>query len=229
MKPLEIKNYGSIPHLPGSRLGPGDHTCSPGHARIATERVRDKHDEVFVQEKLDGSNVGVARINGVLVPLTRAGYKASSSPHVQHHLFHNWVWRPENYDRFMAVLSDGERLVGEWLAMAHGTRYKLKHEPFVAFDLMTGQVRLPYDRFMDRIGIKFWTPFLIHRGPSLSINGALDLLLPYGGHGALDIIEGAVWRVERKGSVDFLVKYVRPDKVDGLYFDKNEWNWSGGK
>jgi hypothetical protein len=49
------------------------------------------------------------------------------------------------------------------------------------------------------------------------------------GHGAIDQVEGAVWRVERKGIVDFLVKYVRHDKEDGKYFpEKNNgiitWN-----
>ena len=43
-KPLGGKAYGSIPHLIGSRVGPGDHHCHEGQARIATEKVRDKHD-----------------------------------------------------------------------------------------------------------------------------------------------------------------------------------------
>jgi len=30
---------------------------------------------------------------------------------------------------------------------------------------------------------------------------------------AIDPIEGLVYRVERKGKVDFLAKWVRPDKV----------------
>jgi len=50
----------------------------------------------------------------------------------------------------------------------------------------------------------------------------------YGFHGALDPVEGAVWHVERnelirpggrerRWHVDFLVKYVGPNKVDGCY------------
>lgn len=35
-KPLGIKAYGSIPHLPGSRLGAGDHHLAIGQALIAT-------------------------------------------------------------------------------------------------------------------------------------------------------------------------------------------------
>ena len=57
-KPLSIKNYGHIAQLPGSRMGPGDHHCDPGQARIATQTTRDRHDTVIVIEKLDGSNVG---------------------------------------------------------------------------------------------------------------------------------------------------------------------------
>jgi hypothetical protein len=54
-KPLGMKNYGHIAHLPGSRMGPGDHSCELGQARIATLKARDRHDQIIVQEKLDGT------------------------------------------------------------------------------------------------------------------------------------------------------------------------------
>lgn len=501
-KPLGRKNYGHIPHLEGSRMGPADHKCSDGQARIATVQVRDKHDEIFLQEKSDGSNVGVARIGDQLHPLTRSGYPAITSSFLQHKCFHNWVF--ENVERFMDVLEDGERLVGEWLMQAHGTRYCvhpstpilfgdltwkpagsvfsgaelvafdefvlpqnrqrhwrrsfvidaspiirpsykvilsdgtqlissaehlwlvkassvvkwtrtdqlrgisnftargikhkfpsqlcrlldvwgednskeagylagvfdgegslsyvhrnkrdrkrfnfvltfsqkdnivvqkvleklnslnfsygiskgernvlqiringgipekirflgkirpyrllqkfnldlmgeidarakivveevefignceligfstttktfiadgfgshncLHHEPFVAFDLMREDIRLPYDQFVSRLKDQFIIPKLLHRGGSLGIPDAMSLLNTYGFHGATDPVEGVVWRVERdnptgkKGEtvrkVDFLVKYVRPDKVDGIYLPEVSgkdpiWNW----
>src|SRR5881227_2938055 len=83
-KPLGIKAYGSICHLPGSRLGPGDHKLNPGQAKILTKKARDKHDVVIVQEKLDGSNVAVARVNCMLTPIGRAGYRVISSKYEQH-------------------------------------------------------------------------------------------------------------------------------------------------
>jgi len=238
-KPLGHKNYGSIPHLPGSRLGPGDHSCHPGQARIATEERRDKHDEIFVQEKLDGSNVGVARIDGQVYALGRAGYLAQTSPYEQHQLFASWV--RENADRFMGVLQDGERLVGEWLAQAHGTRYDLPHEPLVVFDLMVEHERLPYEQFLDRTA-DFEVPLLLDRGYPCSVEDALLLLDEFKEyHGAIDPPEGIVWRVERdrlvdrhsgkrERVVDFLVKWVRPDKVDGAYLPEISgkppvWNW----
>lgn len=230
-KPLGQKAYGHIAHLPGSRMGPGDHKCHEGQARIATERARDRHDVIWVQEKLDGSCVSVARVNGEIVALSRAGYRALSSPYYQHILWDGWV--RDNYARFDSLLDEGERVVGEWLAQAHGTRYDLTgREPFVAFDIMRGADRTPYTTFIDRIGDRFYIPPLIGAGP-LSIESA-TATLGRGYYGALDPVEGAVWRVERKGKVDFLAKYVRPDKVDGCYLDsvtgtEPVWNWQSEK
>lgn len=217
-KPLKGKNYGSIAHLPNSRMGPADHSCHEGQARIACEKTRDKHDLVIVQEKLDGSNVGVAKVNGELIALTRAGYRAITSPYEQHHMFDDWV--KNNAKRFDAVLNEGERLVGEWLVCAHGTRYDLPHEPFVAFDIMEGKKRLNYLAFAGRVVQEFMVPELLHiNTEACSIEKAMDLLGDYGNHGAIDKVEGCMWRIERNGEVDFLCKYVRPDKVDGLYLD----------
>lgn len=228
MHPHNHPAYGHIPHLPGSRIGPGDHRCTTEQARIVTVHTRDHHDLIIVQEKLDGSNVACLKNEGKLLPLTRAGNSAWSSPYEHHQLFARWML--ENADRFAAVLHDGERLCGEWLAQAHGTRYALPHEPFVAFDLMVDGERLLSREFTDRMRIgHFVTPRELHRGDALSIAHAKKRLEP-SGHGALDLVEGAVWRCERKGRVEFVVKWVRPDKVDGLYLPEYSrkppvWNW----
>lgn len=230
-KPLGRKAYGSIPHLIGSRMGPADHHATEGQTRIATERVRDKHDRIYVQEKLDGSCVSVANIDGEIVPLGRAGYRADSSPFRQHHMFAAWAY--ENQDRFSDLLQHGERAVGEWLAQAHGTRYELgDREPFALFDIIEGTERLTVEGLYERniiSGARFDVPPLLADKP-LSIEYAMESLNTYGYYGALDPVEGAVWRVERNGKVDFLVKYVRPDKKDGIYLPEisgkpEVWNW----
>ncbi len=226
-KPLGIKAYGHIPHFPGSRVGPGDHRCDPGQARICCEKARDRHDEIIVQEKVDGACVAVACVGDEIVALGRAGYRAETSPYEHLQLFAAWV--REQHERFRALLRAGERLAGEWLALAHGTRYSLPHEPFVAFDLMVTHERLPYDAFVERVSPACVIPRLIHRGTPLSVEAAA-LRLELSGHGALDPVEGAVWRVQRKGAVDFVGKWVRPDKVDGAYLPEISgqppiWNW----
>lgn len=226
-KPLGRKSYGSIPHLPDSRLGDGDHHCTEGQARIVCEKKRDRHDLIIVQEKIDGSNVGVAKINGEIIPITRAGYVANTSPHKQHQLFHKWVI--DNYKRFDEVLSEGERLCGEWILQAHGTEYNLKHEPFVVFDIMIDAERLPFRQVYNRLNGKFTMPSIISIGEPISIGEALSRLGKYGYHGAEDEVEGAVWRLERKGEVEFLCKFVKQDKEDGKYLEsvtgkKPVWN-----
>lgn len=219
-KPLGHRAYGHIPHLPGSRLGSGDHKIEAGQARIATEKARDRHDLIVVQEKLDGSCVSVTRVGDQIVPLIRAGYRASDSPRRQHQLFAAWVFT--HHDRFRALLADGERVAGEWLVQAHGTRYLLPHEPFVAFDVLVGQTRVcNASQLAARAAtVGFLTPRVIHVGAPISIAAVVANLEP-SGHGALDPVEGAVWRVERKGVTDFLAKFVRHEKQDGSYLERN--------
>jgi hypothetical protein len=226
-KPLGQKAYGSIPHLPGSRLGPGDHHCHAGQAAIATEKARDKHDTLIVQEKLDGSCCAVAKVEGKIFALGRAGYLAEFSEYPVHHAFAKYV--KENEERFRWMLNDGERVVGEYLGMAVGTRYKLNHEPFVPFDLMSGNYRFPYWKLDQLVSLyDFPAPKVVSYGPPVAVKKAMELL-GNGGHGAIDPVEGVIYRVERNGQIDFLTKYVRHDKVDGKYFPENNngvitWN-----
>jgi hypothetical protein len=225
-KPLGRKCYGSIPHLPNSRLGSGDWSISEGQARIATEKRRDENDLIIVQEKLDGSNVGVAIKDGKVIPLVRAGYVANTSPYGMHHEFYKWVLN--NEDRFLSCLKEGERICGEWLIQAHGTIYELPHEPFVAFDIFTpNNDRLIYSDFTQR-SIDFVIPYLVHIGEPINVENAMPIAGVFGHHGALDPIEGLMYRVERNGKVDFLCKYVKPEKVDGQYLNDTIMNkWRG--
>lgn len=227
-KPLGIKSYGSIPHISTSRLGTGDHTCELGQELIATKKVRDKYDKVICQVKLDGTNVAACNIDGAIIPLVRSGYTADSSPYRQHHMFAHWVYTQQ--ERFAELLRPGERVCGEWLALAHGTKYDLRGtEPFIAFDIMVGKKRAPYLEFKERVSkLDFVTPYVLSMGAAYPLEKVLkDLETPR--HGELDPVEGAVWRVETEGKVNFLVKWVRSDKVDGKYLPEisgqEYWNW----
>jgi hypothetical protein len=198
-KPLGRKAYGSIGHLPMSRMGPGDHACPDGYATICCVKPRDKHDRII-----------------------------ETSQYEQHQLFHRWVL--DNWQRFDDVLTEGERIVGEWLAQAHGTRYDLWHEPFIPFDIMVADKRLTFDAFRERVAAKFTLPYLLGDEKPLCVEDALAHAQQRNYHGALDPIEGVVYRVERQGRVDFLAKFVRPDKVDGAYLAEVSgkeavWNW----
>lgn len=223
-KPFGRKGYGSIGHLPNSRLTEGsDFHVNDSQAALLTDKTRDRYDLIIVQEKLDGSNCSVGLLNGELIPMTRKGYHARTSPFEMHHIFADWV--EEHEQRFRAVLREGERLVGEWLAQAHGTIYDLKgKDPYAVFDIMIDAERLPFIEFTKRIGMNFETPTLLHIGQPISVRKALELHKD--NHYGADEIEGVIYRMERKGKVDFLAKYVRHDKIDGKYLNGQAiWNW----
>jgi hypothetical protein len=232
MKPLGRKAYGSIPHLPKSRLGPGDHYIHPGQQTILTEKPRDKHDRIIVTEKLDGSCVSVAKHEGNILAVARSGYLAQTSPH--EHLQHFAVWVRDNEKRFEHLV-EGERICGEWLSMAHGTIYEPMSDPFVPFDLMVEDRRLPIDQMIESAAKSDLRPaHIISDGPPLSVAMAVSSVSNGGYHGAIDEVEGCVWRCERKGEFDFIAKFVRHEKVDGKYFERFTgnppiWFWKPSK
>jgi hypothetical protein len=228
MKPLGRKAYGSIAHLVGSRAGKTDKYVTEGQTRIATIKPRDQWDTIVIQEKIDGSCCAIAKINGVLTPLTRSGNLACRSIYPQHQAFYYWVM--ERADRFAALLEEGERLVGEWLALAHGTRYTIlsSEEVFRAFDLMFDSHRLTYEKFMERVAGTCQTVPLLSYGPPHTPEWCMDHF-PVSGAGA-ERVEGYVYRVERHVQVDFLAKWVRPDYEPGCLLPEftNQpciWNW----
>lgn len=227
-KPLGAKAFGKIPHLPGSKTGQADRTAPPGLARRCTAAAA-PGDVVLVQEKLDGSCVAIAKLAEGVVALGREGWRAAESDNEGRRRFAQWV--TAHRDRFDALLEPGEWLVGEWLALVHGTRYRLTHEPFVAFDLLAeGRPPLTLATLTERLAGRCALPALLHQGPPLSVAQADALLGEHGRHGAIDAAEGAVWRLEQRGRLVARAKYVRPTKRAGAYLPEHTgqpalWNW----
>lgn len=238
-KPLGRRAYGSIPHLPGSYNVDKDPQTTEGQVQICLTKAR-KWDKVLVLEKLDGTNVAVARVDGEIVPLIRAGYRAVDAHYPMHHMFHRWVMERKHQ---FGWLREGERISGEWLAQAHGTLYDLTHcEPFVAFDIF-GKDNHRWQWWHIRetcFDNDIQTARLLVEGPT-GIEDALAALDEKG----IPVLdgeqrEGVVYRVEtlpvagKISGVNFLAKYVRPGRVVGKYLPgcagrSNDaepiWNW----
>lgn len=218
MKPIGRKNYGSIPHLSNSKLGEGDYFITEGQERILTIKKRDKHDNILVFEKYDGSNVGVAKFNNKIFALTRSGYEAKTSPYKQHHLFSDWVYKRENM--FMDMLSENERITGEWLAQAHGLIYDIKKEPIVFFDYFNSNNERILHEELGSKSIEYGIPLprQLHEGEPILVESLLPILNEKSINiKSLELPEGMVYRVERKGEVDFLAKWVRKDFKAGQF------------
>jgi hypothetical protein len=218
------KNYGSIPHLSTSKLTQqADKRITEGQEIILTKKARDWKDLIIVTEKIDGSNVGIIKQGGRLIPISRAGYDCHSSKYEQHRYFIKWVYQNENLFSF---LPEGWRVCGEWCAQAHGTFYDITDEsPFVAFDIFNDKnIRLLFIDFLQLCLLESipMVPIL-HFGQPISVANALKLM-GKGHYGNPEKPEGVVYRVEREGRVDFLAKWVRADKEDGKYLDQDIWN-----
>ena len=224
MNQIIKKNYGSIPHLSTSKLEQqADKKISMNQELMLTKQARDWRDLIIVTEKIDGSNVGIVKINGTLYPISRKGYDTSISKQEQHRLFSKFV--DNNLSKFL-WLPEGWRICGEWCVMAHGTIYDITDEsPFVAFDIFNDEnERLVYLSFRD-ICTNYLIPSvpLLHIGQPISLKNALKLS-GKGLYGKPNKPEGIVYRIERNGKVDFLAKWVRHDKEDGKYMKDNIWN-----
>lgn len=216
-KPLGRKAYGSIGHLPGSKLGPGDHHLDEKQAALLTHRANPQHHgaRVVVQQKIDGACCAVAKIGGVIVPLGRAGYPAATAPYQHLRDFHAWAMA--RADRFDRLLSEGERVVGEWLGAKHAIAYapETADSLFVCFDLMRDSTRALHDEVTRRVaqeGLQW--PHTIWSGLPITIPLAWEQLRlrdefavrPVDAHP-----EGLVYRYEHAGAVKFLGKWVRAD------------------
>lgn len=221
MKPLKIKNYGSIPHLSNSKLGYSDSHIGIGQELILTQKTRDKHDLVIVTEKYDGSNVGIAKVNNKIYALTRSGYEAKTSKYKLHHDFNDYVYKYERI--FNDILTNGERLVGEWLGTPHGIKYDIKlQDPIIFFDYFNDKNERHIFNELCSLSSLYYvinTPRVLHQGSSKSVNELIPILnkktKPL--NPIKDLPEGMVYRVERLGKVDFLAKWVRSDFIAGKY------------
>ena len=232
MKPLNRKNYGSIPHLLGSKLGATDKYVHEGQHRIMTEKTRDKHDNVIVTEKYDGSNVGIAKVNSKIIAITRSGYLAETSPYTQHHYFAEWVKLQGNRFDF---IGENERIAGEWMMCVHGIKYDVLKDPFIAFDYFTAnnERMLHSDLISKTVNAEIETPrIILHGHQAFRLDLALEEL---NGNKHLHTViahgkpEGLVYRVERKGKFDYAAKFVRQDHKSGIYIigvDEADLTWN---
>ena len=97
---------------------------------------------VYVEEKMDGSNVGIIRhANGF--SLQKRNSLVGTSVHAQFDYFHNWA-NGEAYERIMSV-PPNTLIYGELLYATHHIHYDQLPEFFLVFDVRRGKKWMKYN------------------------------------------------------------------------------------
>jgi hypothetical protein len=128
--------YPQIPHLPHNpNLSFGDVVATNDTTRVLWTN------SVFVQEKIDGSALAVAIVDGHPVLRNRdkfikKGEQRKSAAATQFKSAWNWFY--ENIDKFKAL--EGYSVYGEWLVAQHGLPYNALTDWFMVYDLLDQQI-----------------------------------------------------------------------------------------
>jgi hypothetical protein len=187
-------------------------------------------DSLIVEEKIDGTNVGIHFASGELMLQCR-GHLVTEGMHPQYDLFKQWTTVKRD------VLEErlGERFIlyGEWMYAKHSIHYRELAHYFFEFDIFdkVANIFLTLERRMERLdgtGIK--TVPIVHRGKLK--RPELNDLIQSSAFGAQfdnpltgrqdNLAEGLYLRTENETRVTGRAKYVRAEFVEKI---KQSTHW----
>src|SRR5437762_7734292 len=130
--------YPRTPHLFGSKG-----TDDDKHLGRKESELFIANPSLIVEEKLDGTNVGIHFTSGGRMVLQCRGHEITEGMHPQYDLFKQWtsVKRPVLED----MLGSQFILFGEWLYARHSVHYRKLPHYFFEFDIYDKEV----GRFLD--------------------------------------------------------------------------------
>jgi hypothetical protein len=214
----EFVKYPRTPHLFGSAGTPDDkHLGERASARFVADP------SLIVEEKLDGTNVGLHfGPDGGLVLQCR-GHLITAGMHAQYDLFKQWA--AVKRDVLAERLGQRYILFGEWVYARHSIHYRQLPHYFFEFDVYDKEAGafLSLDRRMGLIdGTGIRTVPVVHVGPvrKADLDGligpsAFDSWFDNPATGRPDaLMEGLYLRTERDGVVSGRAKFVRPEFVE---------------
>ncbi|MGL6096986.1 MAG: RNA ligase family protein [Fimbriiglobus sp.] len=214
----DFVKYPRTPHLFGSRGTDDDKHLS---ARASAAFAADP--SLVVEEKLDGTNVGLHFTPTGRLVLQCRGHEITAGMHPQYDLFKQWaaVTRPA----LERMIADRFILFGEWLYAKHSVHYRGLPHYFFEFDIYDKHAAAFLDLetrlgMLDGTGIE--TVPVVHRGPATAEElraligpSRFDSVFdnPLTGRPD-DRMEGLYLRTEAGGRVTGRAKLVRPEFVE---------------
>lgn len=214
----DFVKYPRTPHLFGSKG-----TDDDKHLGAKESRAFIADPSLIVEEKLDGTNVGIHFTSGGRMVLQCRGHEITEGMHPQYDLFKQWT--AVKREMLELMLEDRFILYGEWLYARHSVFYRALPHYFFEFDIwhkdaacfLTLEARLA---MLEGTGIL--TVPVVSRG-ALKEEGLRALIGPsaYGAEfdnpltGDRDNwMEGLYLRTEAEGRVMARAKVVRPEFVE---------------
>ena len=214
----DFTKYPRTPHLFGSRGTDDDKHL--GH-RESLDFIADA--SLIVEEKLDGTNVGIHFTSAGRMVLQCRGHEITTGMHAQYDLFKQWTMgkRPV----LEAMLEDRLLLFGEWLYARHSLHYRSLPHYFFEFDIYDKQQQIFLNlasRHNHLEGTGILTVPVVHRGAatadqlrSLIGPSQFDSVFENPLTGRTDnLMEGLYLRTEAEGRVTGRAKFVRPEFVE---------------
>jgi len=210
--------YPRTPHLFGSKGTEDDR-----HLGRKESEAFIADPSLIVEEKLDGTNVGIHFTTRGRMVLQCRGHEITEGMHPQYDLFKQWtsVKRPV----LEAMLGSRFILYGEWLYAKHSVHYRALPHYFFEFDLYDKDAAQFLDlatrmRMLDGTGLH--TVPVLHRGPAKAEElgaligpSAFDSAFDNPVTGRTDhLMEGLYVRTEAGGHVTGRAKMVRPEFVE---------------
>jgi len=214
----DFVKYPRTPHLFGSTGTDDDRHLSRKESEAF---IRDP--SLVVEEKLDGTNVGIHFATSGRMVLQCRGHEIRAGMHPQYDLFKQWTVAKRPV--LEAMLENRCILFGEWLYAKHSVHYRNLPHYFFEFDVYDKQAGSFLDlktrlTMLDGTGIR--TVPVIHQGalkadrlPDLIRASTFDGLFENPTTGKPDnLMEGLYLRTEANGTVTGRAKFVRIDFVE---------------
>lgn len=214
----DFLKFPRTPHLAGSTG-----TVDDRHLDADATAALLEDPSLIVEEKLDGTNVGIHFTSQGRMVLQCRGHEITEGMHPQYDLFKQWsaARRPV----LEAILGDGMILFGEWLHARHSIWYRRLPHFFIALDLYDKRRSLFLARG-PRLDILAPTGFfsapVVHAGairrsdvPGLLAPSSFGAEFVHPAHGHVDsLMEGLYFRTETADRLKDRAKYVRPEFTD---------------
>jgi RNA ligase len=216
----DFTKYPRTPHLFGSRG-----TDDDKHLGRDESLAFIADDSLILEEKLDGTNVGIHFTTSGRIVLQCRGHEITTGMHPQYDLFKQWTMGKRHV--LEPMLEDRLILFGEWLYARHSMHYRGLPHYFFEFDIYDKQKQLFLDlgsRLAALDGTGFWTVPVLHRGATTAQElerligpSRFESVFENPKSGRTDnLMEGLYLRIEAQGHVTGRAKFVRPEFVEKI-------------